>query len=165
MDLDPVPEDKTKNLYKHHPQSFYLSSLEPIFAATLQKTSPVPSRSSETGYSGSQLVTAILTGTEDGTIDVSVYQVSEQAVAMVDADMIEASIKPGIVRVKDEDRSQDAARHMSDVFFRYKNEYGLEVKKTAKPSFPVEYLLVNARASSAIVSTRFLTLVPFVGEP
>lgn len=62
---------------------------------------------------------------------------------MVDADMIEASVEPGIVRIKDEDRSQDAARYVPDVFFRYKNEYGLEVKKTAKPSFPVEYLVVN----------------------
>ena len=144
-DLDPLPEDKTKNLYKRHPQSFYLSSLEAIFATALQRTSQVPSRSSETGYFGSRLVTAVLTGTEDGAIDVSAYQVSEQAVAMVEADMIEASVEPGIVRVKDEDRSQDAARYVPDVFFRYKNEYGLEVKKTAKPSFPVEYLLVNVR--------------------
>ena len=149
-DLDPIPEDKTKNLYKRHPQSFYLSSLEAIFAATLQKSSPVPSRSSETGYFGSRLVTAVLTGTEDGAIDISAYQVSEQAVAMVDADMIEASVEPGIVRVKDEDRSQDAARYVPDVFFRYKNEYGLEVKKTAKPSFPVEYLLVNVRVFFAV---------------
>ena len=144
-DLDPLPEDKTKNLYKRHPQSFYLSSLEAIFAATLQGTSLVPSRSSETGHFGSRLVTAVLTGTEDGAVDISAYQVSEQAVAMVGADMIEPSVEPGIVRVKDEDRSQDAARYVPDVFFRYKNEYGLEVKKTAKPSFPVEYLLVNVR--------------------
>jgi len=62
---------------------------------------------------------------------------------MVEADMIEASVEPGIVRVKDDDRSEDSARYVPDVFFRYKNEYGLEVKKTAKPAFPVEYLLVN----------------------
>jgi nuclear protein localization family protein 4 len=136
-DLDPVPKDKTKNLYKHHPQSFYLSSPEPIFAATLQKMSPVPSRSSETGYFGSRLVTAILAGTEDGAISISAYQVSEQAVAMVDADMIEASVEPGIVRVKDEDRSQDAARYVPDVFFRYKNEHGLEAKKTANRVSPL----------------------------
>jgi nuclear protein localization family protein 4 len=120
-----------KNLYKRHPQPFYLSSLEAIFAATLQKTSPVPSRPSETGYFGSRLFTVIPTGTEDGAIDISAYQVSEQAVAMVDADMIEASVEPGLVRVKDDDRSQDAARYVPDVFFSYKNEYGLEAKKSA----------------------------------
>ncbi|KAF8905447.1 NPL4 family-domain-containing protein [Gymnopilus junonius] len=142
-DLDPTPEDRTKSVYKRHPQSFFLSSLEAIFAATLQKANPTLSKSSPTGQFASRLVTAVLTGTEDGQVDVKAYQVSEQAVAMVDADMIEASIDPGIVRVKEEDRSDGSARYVPDVFFSYKNEYGLEVKKSAKPCFPVEYLLVN----------------------
>ena len=142
-DLDPTPEDRTKNVYKRHPQSFFLSSLEAIFAATAQKANPTPSKSSPTGQYASRLVTAVLTATEDGQVDVSAYQVSEQAVAMVEADMIEASVEPGIVRVKDEDRTKDSARYVPDVFFSFKNEYGLEVKKSAKPCFPVEYLLVN----------------------
>ncbi|KAF8649760.1 hypothetical protein AX16_005527 [Volvariella volvacea WC 439] len=142
-DLDPTPDDRTKNVYKRHAQSFYLSSLEAIFAATLQKQNPVPSRSSPTGQFSSRLVTAVLTATEDGAVDFAAYQVSEQAVAMVEADMIEASVEPGIVRVKEEDRSQDSARYVPDVFFSYKNDYGLEVKKSAKPCFPVEYLIVN----------------------
>ncbi|KAF8624850.1 hypothetical protein AX15_005730 [Amanita polypyramis BW_CC] len=142
-DLTPTTEDKTKNVYKRHPHSFYLSSLEAIFAAKLQKDNPIPSRSSPTGQFGSRLVTAVLTATEDGQVDVAAYQVSEQAVAMVEADMIEASVEPGIVRVKEDDRSIDSARYVPDVFFSYKNEYGLEVKKSAKPCFPVEYLMVN----------------------
>ena len=146
-DLDPTPEDRTKNAYKRHPGSFYLSSLEAIFAATLQRANPTLSRSDPEGVFSSRLVTAVLTGTEDGAVDVAAYQVSEQAAAMVDADMIEASVDPGIVRVKEEDRSQDSARYVPDVFFRYKNEYGLEVKKSAKPCFPVEYLLVNVSTS------------------
>lgn len=142
-DLDPTPEDRTKNIYKRHPQSFFLSSLEAIFAATLQKANPTASKSSPTGLYASRLVTAVLTATEDGQVDVSAYQVSEQAVAMVEADMIEASVEPGIVRVKEEDRTENFSRYVPDVFFSYKNEYGLEVKKSAKPCFPVEYLLVN----------------------
>ncbi|KDQ54810.1 hypothetical protein JAAARDRAFT_160013 [Jaapia argillacea MUCL 33604] len=142
-DLDPTPEDRTKNVYKRHPGSFFLSSLEAIFAAKLQQANPTPSRSCSSGSFSSRLVTAVLTGTEDGAVDISAYQVSEQAVAMVDADMVEASVEPGIVLVKKEDRSTDAARYVPDVFFRYKNEYGIEVKKSAKPCFPVEYLLVN----------------------
>ncbi|KAF8845303.1 polyubiquitin-tagged protein recognition complex, Npl4 component [Paxillus ammoniavirescens] len=142
-DLDPTPEDRTKNVYKRHAQSYFVSSLEAIFAATIQKANPTPSRSSSSGAFGSRMVTAILTATEDGQVDISAYQVSEQACAMVDADMMEASVEPGTVRVKEEDRSQDAARYVPDVFYRYKNEYGLEVKKSAKPCFPVEYLLVN----------------------
>lgn len=144
-DLDPTPEDRTKNVYKRHPGSFFLSSLEAIFAATMQKQNPMASRSSPTGQFASRLVTAVLTATEDGQVDVSAYQVSEQAVAMVDADMIEASVDPGIVRVKEEDRTQGSARYVPDVFFTYKNEYGLEVKKSARPCFPVEYLMLNVR--------------------
>ncbi|KAJ7785914.1 NPL4 family-domain-containing protein [Mycena metata] len=142
-DLTPTTDDLSKNVYKRHPGSFYMSSLEAIFAATMQKSNPTPSRSSPTGQFSSRLVTAILTATEDGQVDIAAYQVSEQACAMVEADMIEASVDPGIVRVKEEDRTQDAARYVPDVFFSFKNEYGLEVKKTAKPAFPVEYLMVN----------------------
>ncbi|KIY51319.1 NPL4-domain-containing protein [Fistulina hepatica ATCC 64428] len=140
-DLQASEEDQTQTLYKRHPQSFYLSSLEALFAARMQLANPMISRASSTGTFGSRLVTAVLTGTEDGQVDVSAYQMSEQACAMVDADMIEASVEPNIVRIKTDDR--EAARYVPDVFFAYKNEYGLEVKKSAKPCFPVEYLLVN----------------------
>ncbi|KAI0666300.1 polyubiquitin-tagged protein recognition complex Npl4 component [Trametes maxima] len=142
-DLEPTEENRSKLKYKRHPQSFFLSSLEVIFAAHVQNANPTPSRASFTGKFGSRMVTAVLTGTEEGGIDVSAYQVSEQACAMVDADMIEASVDPGIVRVKEEDREVGSARYVPDVFFRYKNEYGLDVQKNAKPCFPVEYLLVN----------------------
>ncbi|CDO72743.1 hypothetical protein BN946_scf184990.g26 [Trametes cinnabarina] len=142
-DLEPTEEDRSKLKYKRHPQSFFLSSLEVIFAAHVQNANPTPSRSSFTGKFGSRMITAVLTGTEEGGIDVSAYQVSEQACAMVDADMIEASVDPGIMRVKEEDREEGSARYVPDVFFRYKNEYGLDVQKNAKPCFPVEYLLVN----------------------
>ncbi|KAM5532765.1 hypothetical protein V8D89_013562 [Ganoderma adspersum] len=138
-DLEPEEEDRTKVKYKRHPQSFYLSSLEIIFAAVVQNATPTSSKASFTGKFGSRMVTAVLTGTQEGGVDISAYQVSEQACAMVDADMIEASVDPGIMRVKEE----DASRYVPDVFFRYKNEYNLDVQKNAKPCFPVEYLLVN----------------------
>ena len=147
-DLEPQEENRALTKYKRHPQSFYLSSLEAIFAAHVQNANPTPSKSSTTGLFGSRMVTAVLTGTADGGIDVSAYQVSEQACAMVEADMIEASVDPGIVRVKEEDRSENSARYVPDVFFRYKNEYKLDVQKSAKPCFPVEYLLVNVRLFS-----------------
>jgi nuclear protein localization family protein 4 len=142
-DLDPTEEDRTKNVFKRHQGSFFLSSLEVIFAATMQNVNPMASRSSPTGTFCSRLVTAVLTGTADGQVDISAYQVSEQACAMVEADMIEASVDPGIMRLKEDGRTPESARYVPDVFFRYKNEYGLEVKKSAKPCFPVEYLLVN----------------------
>ena len=146
-DLDPTLEDRTKNVYKRHPLSFFLSSLEVLFAAHLQAQNRTPSHSSPSGYFASRLVTAVLTGTKDGAVDIAAYQVSEQAVGMLQADMIEASVDPGIMRVKEDSRGEDGgtARYVPDVFFRYRNEYGIEVKKSAKPAFPVEYLLVNVR--------------------
>jgi nuclear protein localization family protein 4 len=146
-DLDPTPEDRTKSVYKRHPLSFFLSSLEVLFAAQLQAQNRTPSHSSPSGHFASRLVTAVLTGTEDGAVDIAAYQVSEQAVGMLHADMIEASVDPGIMRVQEESRGEDGgtARYVPDVFFRYRNEYGIEVKKSAKPAFPVEYLLINVR--------------------
>lgn len=152
-DLEPQEEDRTKNIYKRHPLSFYLSSLEVIFAARLQLENPTASRSSTTGKFASRLVTAVATATEDGGVDINAYQVSEQACAMVEADMVEASVDPGIVRVKEEDRSENAARYVPDVFFRYKNEYNIDVQKSAKPCFPVEYLLVTVCVQLCVICT------------
>ena len=162
-DLDPTAEDRTKNVYKRHPGSFFLSSLEILFAAHLQSEQPTPSRSSPSGKFSSRLVTAVLTGTEDGAVDIAAYQVSEQAVGMLQADMIEASVDPGIMRVKEESRGEDGgkARYVPDVFFRYRNEYGIEVKKSAKPAFPVEYLLVNVRPQFHRGGGFFLSRSPF----
>ncbi|CDZ97607.1 er-associated protein catabolism-related protein [Phaffia rhodozyma] len=138
-DLTPSPDDITKVLYKRHPQSYYLSSLELLFSARLQSAHPLSTRLSPIGRFGSRFVTCVLTGTEEGGVDVMAFQASEQAVAMLEADMIEASVDPGIVRVKREGEK----RYVPDVFYTFKNEYKLQVKQSAKPCFPVEYLLVN----------------------
>ena len=82
---------------------------------------------------------------------------------MVDADMIEASVDRGIVRVKEEERTAHSARYVPDVFFRYKNEYGLDVQKSAKPCFPVEYLLVNVRRSNCASPMNYC-LTPTLGD-
>ncbi|KAJ9120365.1 hypothetical protein QFC24_005321 [Naganishia onofrii] len=138
-DLTPQEDDITKIQYKRHAQSFYLSSLETIFAAQQQLLHPTRTRSSPTGTFSSRFATVCLTGSEEGGVDILAFQVTEQAVAMVQADMIEPSVDPGTVRVKRE----EGARYVPDVFYSYKNEYGIQVKDNAKPCFPVEYLLVN----------------------
>lgn len=154
-DLVPDEEDRSKSVYKRHPNSFTLSSLEAIFAATVQRSNPTATKSSYSGLFSSRLVTAVLTPNKEGDVDILTYQVSQQAEAMVEADMIEASMDPGIVRVKEEDRGGKSARYVPDVFFTFKNEYGLEVKKSAKPAFPVEYLLVNVGRFSEVLRCWF----------
>lgn len=62
---------------------------------------------------------------------------------MVQADMIQPSTEPQSVIVKKETEG----RYIPEVFYRHKNQYGIEVKESAKPTFPVDYLLVNVRRS------------------
>lgn len=151
-DLTPDKEDRTKTICKRHADSYYLSSLETLFAARIQNENPNPSKSSPTGFFSSRMVTAVLSGTPEGGIDVSAYMASEQACAMVDADMIEPSVDPGIVRVKE----AEEGRYIPDVFYRFRNEYGLDVKQSAKPSFPVEYLLVTVRDVESEADTALI---------
>lgn len=129
---------------KRHANSFFLSSLEVLYSAHLQRQYPTNSRFSMTGQFSSRFVTCVVSGDIEGQISVESYQVSDQAMAMVESDMVEASVDPGVVRVKEE----GPERYIPDVFYRYKNKYGLEVKDNAKPCFPVEYLIVNVSPSS-----------------
>lgn len=139
IDPEKEPEKVGQVLCKRHKDSFFLSGCEVMFSSKIQAGKPNPSRFSMSGKFNSKFVTCVLTGEPDGGIDVAAYQISEQGMAVVNADMAEASVNPNVIRVK----KSEGERYVPDVFFRYKNEYNIEVKESAKPTFPVEYLLVN----------------------
>ncbi|KAG0258505.1 nuclear protein localization protein 4 [Mortierella polycephala] len=139
-DLTDDGSGKGTVLCKRHINSYFFSSQECQFAAVMQQKYPNATKYSSTGTFGSKFVTCVIGGNEEGNIDVSSYQVSNTCMGMVDADIVEPSVEPGIMRVKE----PTSERYIPDVFFKYKNEYNLVVQKDAKPSFPVEYLLVNA---------------------
>ncbi len=53
--------------------------------------------------------------------------------------IIEASADPALMRVC----TSTPVKYIPDVFFKYKNKYNLMIQEAAKPTFPVEYLLIT----------------------
>ena len=63
---------------------------------------------------------------------------SVTAESLVKADLIEASTDPSLILTR-----QSASGYTPEIFYTQRNEYGREVKQAARPTFPVEYLLVT----------------------
>ncbi|KAH3680899.1 hypothetical protein WICMUC_000042 [Wickerhamomyces mucosus] len=124
---------------KRHQDSFFLSSLEVIFASKLQNKYPNYTKFSESGKFSSKFITCVISGNIHGQIEISPYQVSEGAQALTSADIITGSTHPSMAYINETNDS----RYVPEIFYNRINEYNLQVKVNAKPVFPVEYLLVT----------------------
>lgn len=151
-------------LCKRHADSYFLSGLEAIFAASAQHRRPNTSRFCMSGKYSSKFVTCVVTGNPKGEIEVQAYQTSDQAMALVEADLIEPTVKPGLIRVKDDTEPPEPGselgvkRYVPDVFYSFKNEYNLQIKKSAKPCFPVDYLVVSVRFKTGLEAHTVLSI-------
>jgi nuclear protein localization family protein 4 len=75
-------------------------------------------------------------------IHLSAYQVSNVGAAMVRDGIIDATTDPALCQVQ----ASDKEHYVPEVFYKFKNEYNVTVQEAAKPTFPVEYLLVTVCA-------------------
>ncbi|CCJ28392.1 unnamed protein product [Pneumocystis jirovecii] len=109
-----------------------------VFAATMQLKHKNVTKWSKTGEFGSKFVTCVVSANKEGGIDIFAYQVSNTAMALVDAKIIEPSVDPNTMLIRKE---HDV--YIPEVFFQKINQYKTQVQENAKSSFPIEYLLVT----------------------
>lgn len=138
-DLSDAGKGDGSVICKRHSGSFFMSSIEVLFAVQWQIKYSNKCRWSESGKFSSKFVTCVISGNVNGEIEVNAYQASEAAEGLYKADLICPSTHPDQMFVKE----TTDKRYVPDIFYTKKNEYGVQVKENAKPSFPVEYLLVS----------------------
>ncbi|CCK68024.1 nuclear protein localization protein 4 KNAG_0A03410 [Huiozyma naganishii CBS 8797] len=152
---------------KRHKDSYFLTSFETIMAARHQMAHANACKFSERGTFSSKFVTCVVSGNLEGEIDIASYQVSIDAEALVDAQMISGSTHPSMAYINE----TTDERYVPELFYMKKNEYGLTVKENAKPAFPVDYLIVSlthgfpkdsaAAAAAGATAGKFATTMGF----
>src|SRR5271170_4166798 len=73
---------------KRHINSYYLSATDVYQSSLFQNIHKSPSKYSETNFFGSKFITCVISGDSSGGIDLSAYQASNTAMAMIEADII-----------------------------------------------------------------------------
>ncbi|KAI5955416.1 NPL4 [Candida margitis] len=143
-------------LCKRHKDSYFLTNLEILMAAKFQIANPNTTKYSSSGQFSSKFVTCVISGGLQGEIEPRSYQVSSSGEALVKADLITGSTQPSQIYVNE---SNDV-RYVPDIQYSKINEYGLEVKSNAKPTFPGEFLLVSLTDSFPLDPTPLFSTHP-----
>eukprot|EP00731_Ephydatia_muelleri_P029459 Em0020g1103a len=138
--------------YKRSIHTHLLSAEECIMAADFQNQNPNPCNLAKKGYFGSKFVTVCVSGNESKQVDLQGYQVSNQCMALVRDDCLVPTLDaPELGYVRESTPEQ----LVPDVFYKMKNEYGIEVTKIARP-LPLEYLIIELTTSSPVQPKPYL---------
>ncbi|OMJ30399.1 Nuclear protein localization protein 4 [Smittium culicis] len=137
--------------YKRNKDTYFITNLECRLASRMQNLFPNKTIWSESGYFGSKFVTAVVSGNSDNDIDISAWQISNTGVALEMSNLIVASSEPSLMMVRqpkeassvDNVKTTNMLQYVPEIMYKYKDEYGASVLKSANPFFPVEYLLVS----------------------
>lgn len=130
-------------------KDYELTSYECIKAAHLQNKYPSPCKISNTGTYGSKFVSVLLSGSDDGSIEIEAYQISNQICRLVRDRIVKVSDKKEMLKVAKPKEN----RISPDVIFVGKNEYGIPVQQKANPYFDNAYCIVSVRHSSPVNPT------------
>eukprot|EP01134_Creolimax_fragrantissima_P001646 CFRG1646T1 len=152
-DLEDDGTNQGTVLYKRHADTFFLSSLEAMTAADYQTQYPNICRDAENGRFGSKFVSVSVSGSDSNHVGLEAYQVSDQAMALYRDNCLRPSRRMGRGRIAE----STATQYVPDVFHSHKNEYGAEETLAAKPTFPLDYLLVNVSVGSPQVPDPMFT--------
>ncbi|KAI5966373.1 NPL4 [Candida pseudojiufengensis] len=126
-------------LCKRHKDSYFLTNLEIIMSGKFQISNPNKTKYSSNGEFSSKFITCVISGGINGEIEPRSYQVSNNGESLIKADLITGSTQPSQIFVN----NSNDTRYVPDISFSKINEYGLEIKTNAKPTFPGEFLLVS----------------------
>jgi nuclear protein localization family protein 4 len=137
-DLEPLPGQQGKVKFKRHGETYFLTAEECIMAADFQLQYPNSCRHAASGTFGSKFVTVVVTGNADEQIIFEGYQVTNQAMTLVQEDYLVPTIDaPELGYI----RESTPGRYIPDVIYKEKEAY-----KVARP-LPVEYLIIDIPAA------------------
>ncbi|OMH81287.1 Nuclear protein localization protein 4 [Zancudomyces culisetae] len=85
---------------------------------------------------------SVVSGNENGDVDISAWQVSNIAMALERAELVVGSTNPSLMMVR-KPANPKLSKYVPEILYNYKDEYGNNVSNSANPFFPVEYLLVS----------------------
>jgi nuclear protein localization family protein 4 len=119
---------------------------ELLQAAYLQSQRPniVSRKYCSEGNFGSKFVSVVMSGDKDNFAAPTAFQASNEAVAMAKADILAPSTTAAnemLVQLSDD------TRYVPEIYYTHKNEYNKEVKSSASPSFPSDYLMCDMQAA------------------